>query len=141
VGDQCHAPTFLPQGKSQYPLYRRMGGPQGRSGRVQKILPEPGFAPRTIQPVASSYTDFDIPGKQPYPIVSTSSSFTQKVSENHKKPPLNVRLAYCIHFDASSSFIASFNNHTIHYKCIIRIYTIITPTNAYKFINISVCTQ
>ena len=27
----------LPPGKSRYPLYRRLGGPQGRSGQVRKI--------------------------------------------------------------------------------------------------------
>ena len=36
VGDQRHAPTALPAGKTRYPLYRRLGGPQGRSGRVRK---------------------------------------------------------------------------------------------------------
>jgi hypothetical protein len=29
----------------------------GRSGRVRKISPPPGFDPRTVQPVASRYTD------------------------------------------------------------------------------------
>ena len=29
----------LPPGKSRYPLYRRLGGPQGRSGQVRKISP------------------------------------------------------------------------------------------------------
>ena len=29
----------LPPGKSRYPLYRRLGGPQGRSGQVWKISP------------------------------------------------------------------------------------------------------
>jgi len=29
----------LPPGKTRYPLFRRLGGPQGRSGRVQKISP------------------------------------------------------------------------------------------------------
>jgi len=57
VGGQRHAPAALPRGKSQYPLYRRLGGPQGRSGRVQKISPPPGFDPRTVQSVASRYTD------------------------------------------------------------------------------------
>jgi hypothetical protein len=44
-----------------YPLYRRLGRPQGRSGRVLKISPPPGFDPRTIQLVASRYTDWAIP--------------------------------------------------------------------------------
>jgi len=39
-------------------LCRRLGGPQGRSGQVRKILPPPGFDPRTVQPVASRYTDY-----------------------------------------------------------------------------------
>jgi len=38
-----------------------MGGSQGRSGRVRKISPPPGFDPRTVQPVASGNTDWAIP--------------------------------------------------------------------------------
>jgi hypothetical protein len=45
-------------GKTWYPLYRRLGGPQGRSGQVWKISPPLGFDPWTIQPVASRYTDY-----------------------------------------------------------------------------------
>ena len=48
----------LPPGKTRYPLYRRLGGPQGRSGQVQKISPPPRFDPRTVQAVASRYTDW-----------------------------------------------------------------------------------
>ena len=44
-------------GKTQSPLYRRLGGPQGWSGQVRKISPPVGFNPRTVQPVASRYTD------------------------------------------------------------------------------------
>ena len=57
VGGQRHAPAALPPRKTRYPLYRRLGGPQGRSGRLQKISPPPGFDPRTVQPVASRCTD------------------------------------------------------------------------------------
>jgi hypothetical protein len=38
-----------------------LGGTQNRSVRVQKILPPPGFDPRTVQPVESRYTDYAIP--------------------------------------------------------------------------------
>ena len=38
-GGQHHAPAALPPGKTRYPLYRRLGGPQGRSGRVRKNSP------------------------------------------------------------------------------------------------------
>jgi len=48
----------LPPGKTRYPLYRRLGGPQGRSGHVRKISPPPGFHSRTVQPVASRYTNY-----------------------------------------------------------------------------------
>jgi len=40
--------STLHPGKTRYPIYRRLGGPQGRSGQVRKIS---GFDPRTIQPV------------------------------------------------------------------------------------------
>ena len=33
----------LPPGKTQYPLYRRLGGPQGWSGQVRKISPPTGI--------------------------------------------------------------------------------------------------
>jgi len=47
-------PLFTPI-TDLFPLYRRLGGPQGRSGQVRKISPPPGFHPRTVQPVASRY--------------------------------------------------------------------------------------
>ena len=47
---------FYPPGKTRYPLYRRLGGHQGRSGRARKISPPPEFDPQTAQPVASRYT-------------------------------------------------------------------------------------
>ena len=61
VGSQRHAPVSLPQRKTRYPLYKRLGGPQGRSGRMRKILPPPWFDPRTVQPVPSRYTDSNVP--------------------------------------------------------------------------------
>ena len=48
----------LPPGKTRYPLYRRLVGPQGRSGQVWKISIPPGFDSRTVQPVGSRYTDY-----------------------------------------------------------------------------------
>jgi hypothetical protein len=61
VGGQRHAPAALPPGMTRYPLYRRLGRPQGRSGRVLKILPPLGFDPRAAQLVASCYTDCAVP--------------------------------------------------------------------------------
>ena len=61
VEGQYHAPAALPPGKTQYPLYRRLGGPQDRPGRVRKISSPLGFDPRNVHPVASRYTDWAIP--------------------------------------------------------------------------------
>jgi hypothetical protein len=61
VGGHRHAPAALPPGKTRYSLYRRLGGPQSRSGQMWKISPPPGFDPRTVQPVANRYTDYAIP--------------------------------------------------------------------------------
>ena len=60
VGGQRPAPAALPPGKTRYLLYRRLGGPQGPSGWVRKVSPPPEFDSRTIQPVASRYTDWAI---------------------------------------------------------------------------------
>ena len=58
VGGHRHAPAALTPLKTRYALYRRLGGPQGRSGQVRKISPPPGFDHRTVQLVASRYTDW-----------------------------------------------------------------------------------
>ena len=53
---QSHAPASLHPGKKQ-PLCRRLGWSQGRTGRVRKIAPSPGFDSLTVQAVASRRTD------------------------------------------------------------------------------------
>ena len=55
MGGQSLAPAALPPGKTVYPLYRRLGGLQSRSGQARKISPPLGFDPRTVRPVASRY--------------------------------------------------------------------------------------
>jgi len=47
----------LPPGKTRYPFYRRLGGPQGRSERAENLVPT-GILSRTVQPVVSHYTDW-----------------------------------------------------------------------------------
>jgi len=56
-GSASRPDRSLPPGKTRYPLYRRLGGPQGRSGQVRKVSPPTGSDPRTVQPVASCYID------------------------------------------------------------------------------------
>jgi hypothetical protein len=43
----------LPPGKTRYPLYRRLGGRQGRSGRAENLV-FTGIRSRIVQPVAQS---------------------------------------------------------------------------------------
>ena len=43
VAGQRHAPAAFPPGKARYPLYRRLGGPQVRSGLMLKISPPTGI--------------------------------------------------------------------------------------------------
>jgi hypothetical protein len=47
---------FTP-GKDLIPIVQEVGWAPGRSRRVRKISPPPGFVPWTVQPVASRYTD------------------------------------------------------------------------------------
>jgi hypothetical protein len=42
-GSPSHLSRSLPPEKTRYPLYKRLGGPQGRSGQVRKISPPPEF--------------------------------------------------------------------------------------------------
>jgi len=46
----------LPPGKTRYPFYRGLGGPQDRSGRAENLVPT-GIRSRTVQPIVSRYTD------------------------------------------------------------------------------------
>ena len=57
---------FNPGKETRYLSYRRLGGPQGRSGRVRKISPLPCTDPRTVQSVASRYTDYTIPAPRTF---------------------------------------------------------------------------
>jgi hypothetical protein len=101
VGDQRYTLAGLRPGKTWYPLHRRLGGPQGRSRQVRKTSPPPGFDPRTVQPVASRYTDYAIPapifGECLHEISLIFFSFSQAVcttitllSQIHRLRLLNV---------------------------------------------------
>jgi hypothetical protein len=54
------SPTFrplYPRERDPVLIVQEAGWPQRRCGRLRKISPSPGFDPRTVQPVASRYTD------------------------------------------------------------------------------------
>ena len=50
-------PRRFTPGHKRRPSCRRLGGPQGRSGRVRKISPSLKLDPRTVQAVGSHYID------------------------------------------------------------------------------------
>ena len=57
-GSASRSGRSLSPGKTRYPLYRRRGGTRAGLDRCGKSRPPPpGFDPRTVQPVASRYTD------------------------------------------------------------------------------------
>ena len=62
-GSASRPGSNLPPGKTRYPLYRRLGGPQGRSGLVRKISPHRDSiaGPSSPQAVAIPTT---LPGPQ-----------------------------------------------------------------------------
>ena len=43
----------LPPGNTWYPFYKRLGGPQGRCGRAENLVPT-GIRSRTVHPLAQS---------------------------------------------------------------------------------------
>ena len=51
-GSTSRPGSTLPPGKTRYPLYRRLGGPQGRSGLVRKISPHRDSIPGPSSPQA-----------------------------------------------------------------------------------------
>ena len=89
----------LPPGKTRYPLYRRLGRPQGRSGRTEYLVPA-GIRSRTVQPVISRYTDWATGPiicelimrkksqrlwKKKIPVVLLHSLIDEVISEEHSK--------------------------------------------------------
>ena len=84
--------TPRPLFKTRYPLYRRQGGPQDRSGWVRKISPPPGFDPRTVHSVASRYTDWATRPTNFESLCFYSITFEVQGKKEKKKLYLNVIL-------------------------------------------------
>ena len=53
MGGQRHAPAALPPGKTRYPLYRRLGVHEYRSGQVRKMSSPPTEIRFPYRPVRS----------------------------------------------------------------------------------------
>ena len=64
LGTRCGGwSTPRPGKETRHPLYRRLVGPRSCLDGCGKSAPSPGFDPRTVQPVASRYTDSSIAEK------------------------------------------------------------------------------
>ena len=56
---QPHAPAALYPGKDAVPIVQEAGwAPRPVWAGAENLAPPPGFDPRTVQPVASRYTDY-----------------------------------------------------------------------------------
>ena len=65
---------FTPGKENRYQLYRKLDGPQSRYAQVRKISLPPAFDPRTVQPVASRYTECVLPSHRPRAVVGNNLS-------------------------------------------------------------------
>ena len=63
-------------------MYRRLGRPQGQSGRLRTISHLQGFYPGTVQPAASRYTDCAIP------VLPSGCTFLHHPSTNYYRDVL-----------------------------------------------------
>jgi len=68
-------------GKTRYPLYRRLGGPQGRSGQAENLVPT-GIRSQIVQPVASRHTDWATGSTQCH--ISTTYKLIPKAVKRNK---------------------------------------------------------
>ena len=64
----------LPTKKARYPFYRRLGGPQGRYGREENLVPT-GIRSRTVQPDSSVAIPTELSGPHISLIVFVMSLF------------------------------------------------------------------
>jgi len=78
----------LPSGKTRYPSYRRLGGPQGRSRRVENLI-STGIRSRTIHLVFSRYTDW---ATRPTKVTTTKDIFLCKFYRHmlRARPPASL---------------------------------------------------
>ena len=97
MGGQHHALAGLSPGKEILcPLYRRLSGTRGQSGRVRQILSSPGLEPHTVQPVASRYTDYTIPAAPKWGIPVTLHKPYFRIEEGDAKLTHIFQHALCL---------------------------------------------
>jgi len=65
VVDATFRPLYPAGKESRCFLYRRLGGSQGRSGRLRKTSPHRDSVPRPSSPYCSRYSDYTTPAHRP----------------------------------------------------------------------------
>jgi len=102
VGGERHVPAALPLGKTECELCTKLNGPRGRFGRVRKISLPQGFDPRTLQTVASRYTDWAVPARL-YPVLLRNEHipFSQSFQIQHQTNSFVLKREALRSFEAS----------------------------------------
>jgi hypothetical protein len=75
---------FSPGKETRYPLYRRLGAPQGPSEWVRKISHPPRFDSPTIHSVASRYNDYAIPAHKHHEAINYHFLYSVKYVTDRK---------------------------------------------------------
>jgi len=100
--------TLLP-GKTRYPFYGRLGGPQNWPGWAENLTPPTGIRSWTVQPVISHYTNW-----------ATWLTLTHSLTHTHThiyiyiyiyKFIYLVRNVLCSNFELSVEIVNIFNNN------------------------------
>jgi hypothetical protein len=122
TGGQRHVPAALPPGKTRYPLYRRLGGLQDRSGLVRKIPPLP---PRIRSPDRPVLSQLLYRLRYPVPHVGRiprNNSFTLQMEAecSSEIPMLPITTSKCRrHLNKSGSSLryALFSSYLVPFVC------------------------
>jgi hypothetical protein len=113
VSGQLHAPAALPPGKSsRYPFYRRLGGPQSRSGRYEEVNI---FYPTGTRTPAPQIVQYEIESINKF--IYLGNMINETNSENQE---IQRRINYAngIYF----YLMCVFKSQNVHRKTKIRIY-------------------
>jgi hypothetical protein len=81
VGGQCQSSAAFPPKITQQPVWRRLGGPQGKSGLVRNTSPPTGIRSSGRSALACRYTDWAIPAHMYTKLLNQNFRF----KELHKK--------------------------------------------------------
>ena len=108
VGGQHHAPAALPPIKTQYPLYRRLGGSQGQCVQVRKMSPPTGI--RLPDRSARSESQYRLSSRGPLYIIRRYESLGFSACLRHITAIRFCTVSVC--FSAALSF--SSLQHAVH---------------------------